>query len=177
MAIGSIRNLGLAAKLNVILLAVLAVSLGGAAALLLRAGASSAVLEEQSKVDVLAKVIAGQAEFGITAKDQKFLEELLRSLEAEPQVVFAGAYAEGELLATHPAARKGSPLSKPGREGVGEREDGTVEALVPVRQADRVVGHVHVVSNLSRARARQSENAGTLAMVMGASTAVALVLA
>ncbi len=177
MSIGAFGSLGLAAKMNLILLAVLSVSFGCAAIILLRAGARASVEVEIGKLDVLAKVLAGQAEFGVTGKDKKFLEEVLKSLDAEPQVIFAGAWSQDGLMAIHPPGVDAARFPRPAAEGTRVRADGTVEALSPVRQADRTVGQLQIVSDLRQARARQSASAATLAFVMGGSTLAALVLA
>jgi methyl-accepting chemotaxis protein len=168
------RDFSLGAKLNALLASVLLLALGGASALLLRDGTAAAVEAELGKVDVLARVLAGQAEFGVTTKDQKFLEELLRSLGAEPQIVYSAAWSKDERLASHPP---GAPVrSLPDLDGARPKGDDAVEAVAGVHQAGLRVGAIHLVCDLRRARESQARGARSLALVMGGSSAIALVL-
>src|SRR5882672_10939741 len=86
------RTLGIASKLQLILVGTLAATLGLAGVVLFFNDARDSQENAARQLKVLGEVLVGQGELAVRMEDRKVVEEILSSLKAEPEVVCAAFY-------------------------------------------------------------------------------------
>ena len=126
--------------------------------------------------EVMAQVIGANSEAALSFKDKEALKENLAALKAEPYVVSASLYSEGQVLATYHREGTSQQLPPPPREDGFTFERDTLNLFHTVRQDGSPVGTVFIQSDLGVVRDRLKAYIGIIAAVMLSATLVAFLL-
>src|SRR5687768_17488907 len=126
--------------------------------------------------EVMAQVIGANSEAALRFKDKDAGKEYLAALKAEPYVLSACLYTEGQVLATY--YREGAPqqLPPPSKDDSFSFEKDTLNLFHTVRYDNEVIGTVFVQSDLRVVRERLRTYLGIIAVVMLSATVFAFLL-
>ncbi|HEX7859742.1 MAG TPA: ATP-binding protein [Verrucomicrobiae bacterium] len=127
--------------------------------------------------EVMAQVIGANSEAALRFKDKEAGKEFLGALKAEPYVLSACLYSEGQVLATY--YREGAPQQlppPPSKDDSFSFEKDTLNLFHTVRYDGDVIGTVFIQSDLRAVRERLKTYLGIIAVVMLSATVVAFLL-
>ncbi len=183
MALGAFGNLGIASKLRLIIVATMGVALILASVILATYDSSASREAAIQKLEVLARILAGQSTIALSVGDDKEAMNLLNSLREEEEVVCAAFYTPEKVLAMYPSSGAGTdvlPQNFPteGRQRVGD--DVQIATLVfseGRKMNAKPVGAVVLHSDLRNTRSHVSKKIMILIVVLAASILAAFLMA
>ena len=170
------RTLGIASKLQLILVGTLAATLGLAGVVLHLNDSRDSQENAARQLRVLGEVLISQGELAVRMDDRKVLEEILSSLKAEPEVVCAAFYRGPTRLGMF--VRPGEErTSAPATAPTLDADDAAgLEVKLPVRDTDKEIGSFYLRSDLHVLKGRLRRNLGVLAVVFAGAAAAASLL-
>ncbi len=183
MTLGAFGNLGIASKLRLIIVATMGVALILASVTLATYDSSASREAAIQKLEVLARILAGQSTIALSVGDDKEAMNLLNSLREEEEVVCAAFYTSDKVLATYPSSGVGTgvlPQQFPteGRRMVGDDVQITTLVFPEGRKMGaKHIGAVVLHSDLRNTRSHVSKKIMILIVVLAASILAAFLMA
>jgi PAS domain S-box-containing protein len=126
--------------------------------------------------EVMAQVIGANSEASLRFKDKESAKENLNALKAEPYVLSACLYKDGQVLATYYREGVAQTLPPPSKEDGFSFEQDTLNLFHTVRYDGDVIGTVFIQSDLRVVRERLRTYIGIIAVVMISATVFAFLL-